>query len=135
MSSSRCRRVAAVAAVLLALAVAGCSGGTVGTPHETEVTASRVSGKPTVKGTRIDVHVTTNGVHPTGKQITAHTGAPVTFVVHGVAAGELHVHSSPEQRVVYPRGLSTAILRFDRPGVVDVESHQFDELVVRLEIR
>jgi hypothetical protein len=119
--------------LLVALAAAGCSAPD--SPHEASVTARPASGKPVVKGSRIDVAISAEGVHPSGKRVEVRAGAPLTLVIRATAPGELHVHSSPEQHVDYPRGLSTATLRIDQPGIVDVESHQLDKLVVQLEVR
>jgi hypothetical protein len=126
--------LATVAALLAVVAAAGCSDAA-GSPHEAEVTATPGGGKPADDGRRIDVTIAADGGHPSGKRVGVQTGAPVTLVIHATTHGELHVHSSPEQHVAYPRGTSTATLRIDRPGLVDVESHQLDELVVRLEVR
>ena len=129
------RALATVAALLaVAAAAAGCSDAA-GRPHEAEVTATPVGGKPAVDGRRIDVTIAAEGVSPSAKRVGVQAGAPVTLVIHATAHGELHVHSSPEQHVAYPRGTSAATLRIDRPGLVDVESHQLDDLVVRLEVR
>ena len=132
MSSRTPGRVLAALATIL-LVAAGCSDPD--SPHETSVTARPASGKPVVKGSRIDVAIRADGVHPSGERVEVRAGAPLTLVIRATAPGELHVHSSPEQHVDYPRGLSTATLRIDQPGIVDVESHQLDKLVVQLEVR
>jgi hypothetical protein len=135
MSSPIPGRVLATLATLLAVAAAaGCSETTHGA-HDPQMTSSPVSGQPTVQGRRIDVTIATDQVHPAGKRIVVRAGAPVTLVIQSATRGELHVHSSPERQVVYPRGRSSATLRIDQPGIVDVESHQLDKLVVRLEVR
>jgi phage-related baseplate assembly protein len=94
-----------------------------------------VSGSPHVDGTRVDVAVTADSVRPAGDRIRVHRDASVTFVIRATAPGELHVHSTPEQQIAYPRGTSVATVRLHRPGVVDVESHTLDRLVVQLEVR
>jgi hypothetical protein len=62
-------------------------------------------------------------------------GEPVTLLITATKAGELHVHSSPEQHVEFPSGTSAATLTLDQPGVVDVEDHALDKLIVQLEVR
>ena len=113
----------------------GCSGGSSHTPREAEITAAAVHGRAAIRGTRVDVTVNPQGVHPVGEADPGGAGAPVTVVIHATTAGDLHVHSSPAQRIAYPRGESTATLRLARPGLVDVESHQLDKLDVQLEVR
>lgn len=128
---------AAAAALVLAAGVTGCGTTTADPAAEAkaDVTARPVSGSPHVEGTRVDVAVTADSVRPAGDRVPVQRDAPVTFVVRATAPGELHVHSTPEQRIAYPRGTSVATLRLHRPGVVDVESHALDRLVVQLEVR
>ena len=49
--------------------------------------------------------------------------------------GEIHVHSDPEQELEYDAGTTTVeIAPIDQPGVVDVESHTLDAVIVQLEV-
>jgi hypothetical protein len=50
-------------------------------------------------------------------------------------AGELHVHSDPEQTLSYDEGTTTLELTVDQPGVVEVERHEPEALVLQLEVR
>ena len=50
-------------------------------------------------------------------------------------AGELHVHSKPEQFVEFEAGTSDAQAGHQRPGVVDIEEHESGHVVVQLEVR
>ena len=51
------------------------------------------------------------------------------------AAGEIHVHRTPEQEYVYGNGTTTLKLTpIDRPGVVEVETHDPQLVVVQLEV-
>jgi hypothetical protein len=52
-----------------------------------------------------------------------------------VGAGEIHVHSTPEKHIEFPAGHSEVTLKIDQPGVVDVEDHLLDKLIVQLEVR
>jgi hypothetical protein len=45
------------------------------------------------------------------------------------------VHSDPEQTIDYKAGTTTASLTIDRPGVVEVERHEPEALVLQLEVR
>ena len=45
------------------------------------------------------------------------------------------MHSSPEQEIEYDAGTTDKTLTIDQPGVVDVESHTLDKLIVQLEVR
>lgn len=127
---------ALVGAVLLAaaLALGGCSQQA---PETTapEVTATPLRGAPPATGTRIEVRITAHDVRASARRVRVAAGSPVALVIHASAPGELHVHSSPEQHVSYPRGTSVATVRLRQPGVVDVESHELDQLVTQLEVR
>jgi hypothetical protein len=46
------------------------------------------------------------------------------------------VHSDPEQELEYDAGTTTLTLtNLDRPGVVEVESHTLDKVIVQLEVK
>lgn len=85
-------------------------------------------------GQQVEVDLT-GGSTPDAQSVEVTSGEPVTLVVRADAAGELHVHSTPEQDLDYPAGRSEHPLVLDRPGVVDVESHDLGVVLVRLEVR
>ena len=45
------------------------------------------------------------------------------------------MHSEPEQELEYDAGTTTLDLTIDRPGVVEVESHTLDQVIVQLEVK
>jgi plastocyanin len=120
------RRILATAAVL-ACTVAGLSacgddgdGGSEGSDADPKLIKVRFSdGKVTPNGDRVDVEV----------------GQPVEFVVAADEAGEIHIHSEPEQALEYDEGEKTFKVEFDKPGVIVVESHNLDEVIVQLEVK
>lgn len=84
----------------------------------------------------IEITFTGNTVTPNGETVELAQGQDVEFVVKADAAGELHVHSTPEQTLSYSAGTTTIQVDLDEPpGVVEVEAHDLDKLVVKLEIR
>lgn len=84
---------------------------------------------------RLSLRVTPDGVTPNGEVLKIDVGETVTLEIDADDAGELHVHSTPEQEVSFEAGTSTHELSFDRPGVVEVESHDPTLLVARIEVR
>lgn len=86
-------------------------------------------------GTAIDVTFEGGTVTPSGEVRQAEVGEGVTLRITADAPGELHIHSTPEQEVPYDAGTSTVTLTFDRPGSVDVESHDLGIIIVKLEVR
>ena len=85
----------------------------------------------------VKVEVTFEGdtVTPNGERVEVETGQPIELEVTADAAGEIHVHSDPEQTLSYDAGTSTVEIEpIDKPGVVDVESHNLDKVIVQLEV-
>lgn len=86
-------------------------------------------------GTRIELTRTGDVFDPSGARVKVKRGEAVTLVIVSDTAGSLHVHSTPEQDVEYRQGTSTHEVVIDRPGVVEVESHDPDLVVLQLEVR
>lgn len=111
-------------ALVLACAVlTGCSGGD-------------GSGTDGSTGTTQTIQVTFKGdsVTPNGERVKVKLGSPVVLRIDADRAGEIHVHSTPEQEIPYPAGKSTEKITIDKPGVVDVESHALDKTIVQLQV-
>ena len=153
------RRTSALAALALALttALAACggeddhAGGHQGehgetdsspssspssSPAEPESSADDASGEsPEAGGTRIEIERAGDAFTPNGGRVEATAGEPITLVITADAPGELHVHSTPEQEIAYDAGTSEHEVTIDRPGVVEVESHEPHLVVLQLEVR
>ena len=85
----------------------------------------------------VPIEVTFEGdtVTPNGKRVEVETGQSVELDITADAPGEIHVHSDPEQSLEYDEGTSTIEIEgIDQPGVVDVESHDLDVVIVQLEV-
>ena len=104
-------------------------------PADASATAkpSKKASKPS--GTTIDITFKGDTVDPNGVQKKVKAGKPITLHIVADQPGELHVHSSPEQEIEYDAGTSDKKLTIDRPGIVEVESHTLEQLVVVLEVR
>ena len=131
-----------VAALLAVAGVAGCGGsgsgstGSAGASSaEAAVTAQPTPASATPSGTVLRIHLTSDSVDPAGTRVPVKAGQPVTLLITATAAGELHVHSTPEQHVDYPKGTSAATLTLDQPGIVEVESHALGKTIAQLEVR
>lgn len=114
--------VALVALAATAPGLAGCSGGG----------SSGSSG--TAGRTTVDITIKDGQVAPHGDRIDAEVGRPVVLHIDADRAGEIHVHSTPEQHIDFPQGTSTRKLTIDRPGIVDVEDHALDKVIVQLQV-
>ena len=74
-------------------------------------------------------------VEPSGERVAVEAGRPIDLVVTADEPGEIHVHSDPEHQIEYDAGTETFEIQIDRPGVVEVESHDLDEIIVQLEVQ
>jgi plastocyanin len=117
----RARRLAAALLLTTAgLALAGCGADDASTADPGPVT--------------IKVEFKDGTVTPNGDTVEVATGQEVTFEVSADEAGEMHVHSSPDQELAYDAGDSTHTITIDTPGTVDVESHDLDQVIVQLHV-
>lgn len=100
------------------------------TSSETETSPSPDPDRPvvevTISGSRVDAP---------GDRVKTTVGEPVTFAVTSDRAGELHVHSSPEQTPSFDVGTSDVEVIIERPGLIEVEEHESGELIAQLEVR
>jgi hypothetical protein len=119
------RLVAVVAlALLTALSVTGC-GSASSSPHASEL--------PTKV---IDITFSGSDTTPNGTDIDVAVGQRIEFDVTADKAGEIHVHSSPEQEFEYDAGSSTfQVTPIRAPGQVTVESHTLDKVLFKLVAR
>lgn len=113
------RVVVAVTALLVVLALAGCSE----EPAQQEQTGSD------------SITLTfENGQPPPLERVEVGVGEEMELVVMADEPGSLHVHSDPEQEFDYSSGTTTLKITIDQPGVVDVESHELGASVLQLEV-
>ncbi len=72
---------------------------------------------------------------PNGERVELGVDQTLVLTIEADEAGELHVHSTPEQEIAYDAGTSEHEIVIDRPGVVEVESHEPDVILLQLEVR
>lgn len=93
---------------------------------------------PTGSGDTVSFDITFEGdqVTPSGAEESIAQGSDIELVVQADKPGELHVHSSPEQELEYDAGTTTIPVKLSNqaPGVIDIESHDLDVVVIRLTI-
>ena len=120
------RRCAAVLVVLFCTVglLAGCG--------EDEPTEG--SDATTTDSQTIEITFSGDTVEPNGERVDVKAGEPITLQVKADEPGELHVHSNPEQELPYGTGTTTLKLTIDEPGVVEVESHELEKVIVQLEV-
>ena len=130
----------AATALVLALSLTACGSDnkSSGTAPEAELSATpaaQVSAAPGADAKVIAIKIAGGTVEPTGEHVDVKANQPIVLQINADAAGELHVHSSPEQHIEFPQGGSEITLKLAQPGEVDIEDHALDQLIVRLEVR
>jgi hypothetical protein len=118
------RRLLAAATVLATLTLVTACG-----------SEDQPSGDGTAKPKVIKVTFDGDSVTPNGERVEVTRGQDVRLDVTADEAGEIHVHSDPEQELEYRAGTSTVTIQgIDQPGTVDVESHHLEKVIVQLEV-
>jgi hypothetical protein len=69
---------------------------------------------------------------PNGERVELAVDQTLVLTIDADEAGDLHVHSTPEQEISYGTGTSEHEIVVDRPGVVEVESHDPDMILLQL---
>ena len=119
-------------ALSFSLALGACGSDEPGAAAPTSSTSSPTNGGD---GASIEIEREDDAFSPTGARVEVPVGEPVTLVITSDEAGEMHVHSTPEQAIAYDPGTSEHEVVIDRPGVVEVESHDPQLVVLQLEAR
>jgi hypothetical protein len=86
-------------------------------------------------GVVVAISIKGGTITPGGDRIEVGRDEVVTLEITSDRAGELHVHSKPEQYVEFEAGSSTHELVISAPGVVDVEDHDTGHVVIQLEVQ
>ncbi|MGZ4453559.1 MAG: hypothetical protein ACXVDH_07920 [Nocardioides sp.] len=125
------RRLMATLAVLLGMAglLTAC-----GSTNNADAAGNGTSTdtKPQV----IDVTFSGDTVTPNGERVDVAVGQKVQFVVKSDASGEIHVHSTPEKELEYAAGTTELTVGpFDKPGIIEVESHALEKTIVQLKVQ
>lgn len=128
----------ALAALTLApaLVLAGCAEATDSStsPESSSAPTSGASTNAAPEGATVEITLEDGKYDPQGSTVAVPLGVPVTIEITADAAGELHVHSDPEASIEYGVGETTETLTFDKPGVIEVESHETGVVVVNLQV-
>ena len=126
---SRSARLGAVlVSAVMALTMAAC-GSDDSSSRSDSVVKKDSSGTSTV-----DITFKGDSVTPQGTKVEVKAGDPLKLHITADKAGEIHVHSSPEQHIEYGAGTTDKTLTIDQPGVIDVESHSLDKLILQLTV-
>ena len=115
-------RSALTTLVVTAMLLAGCSSA-----------ADDVNGAASIDDA-IEIEIEGGKISPRGDRVKGKAVEVITLQIDSDRAGELHVHSTPEQEFSFDKGKSTIELTIDTPGVVDVEEHETGVVVLQFEV-
>ena len=126
----RLSAVAAPLVLVLAASLTACGGSDDADPRGGSQGVTQV-------GDAVAVTITREGdsFTPNGERVELAVDQTLVLTVESDEAGKIHVHSTPEQEITYDAGTSEHELVIDRPGVVEVESHEPDVVLLQLEVR
>lgn len=113
-----------VAVAAAALVLAGCSA-----DSDPEGEEAADAPPETVK-----ITITEDGITPLGERIEIPRDVSVPIEITADREGSLHVHSTPEQELDFIDGVTAHDLTIDRPGIVEVEMHDPDVVVLQLKV-
>lgn len=85
-------------------------------------------------GPTLAVTVAGEDVTPNAEEIDLGVGEPLTITFTSDRAGELHVHSKPEQYVEFGEGTTTRELVVETPGSVEIEEHDTGAVVAVVQV-
>lgn len=85
-------------------------------------------------GPSLEVSVKGEEVSPNAAELSVKTGEPIAMTITANRAGELHVHSKPEQYVEFEAGTTTKKLVITTPGTVEIEEHDTEAVVAVVEV-
>jgi hypothetical protein len=106
------------------------------TPSPTASQTQEETPSPTEEpGQTVAITIEGDQITPRGERLEVDRDEVVTLEIASDRAGELHVHSKPEQYVEFEAGSSTHELVISAPGVVDVEDHETGYVIVQLEVQ
>jgi hypothetical protein len=132
-------RIAAAAAIVAALILAGCGGdtGTVSSspnpdPDQHSPTSSAAEASDDVV---VDIVVRNGTVTPQGDRLEMKVGQKVTLRITSDAHDTIHVHSEPEQEFEIGKGEVEKSFTIDTPGQIAVEAHHLGVTIVQLVVR
>lgn len=100
-----------------------------GSPTRTPTTSA--TQRPAADET-IAIVVRGDAVAPNGKRVDLEVGGRLRLEIDANRAGELHVHSTPEQVLAFGEGEVIRDLVLDAPGIVEVEEHESGLVLLRV---
>jgi|TARA_B100000678_G_C18096295_1_gene456876 cytoskeletal protein RodZ len=108
---------------------------TASTPEPTASDSVTASEEPAPARPLLSVTIAGEDVQPNAQEIDLATGEKLAIEIQSDRAGELHVHSTPEQFIEFDAGTTSTRLVIETPGSVEVEDHDTSDVVALIEVR
>lgn len=105
------------------------------TPTSSPTPSATASQEPTEAGPALSVTIDGEDVRPNAQEIDLAVGEKLAIKIQSDRAGELHVHSTPEQFIEFDAGTTNTQLVIKTPGRVEVEDHDTSAVVALIEVR
>lgn len=137
MSGRGLRRLVPLAlSLVLAVGLTACGAGDAEPSGSTQTDAATPDeATPDDDSAAITVTREGDSFTPNGERVELAVDQTLVLTITSDEAGEIHVHSTPGQDIAYAAGTSEHEITIDRPGVVEVESHEPDLVLLQLEVR
>lgn len=125
------RRSAAVIAAVLAVLTLGLTAACSSSSNN----SSTSQGTDTSNRKVIAITFAGGRVTPIAESVDVNVGQTVVLDITADVAGEIHVHSTPEQHVEYGVGHTQVPLNaITLPGTIEVESHSLEKTILILQV-
>lgn len=111
------------------------SASTSSTPTPSPSPSATAEEEPAPAGPVLSVTIDGQDVGPNAEEIDLATGEKLTIDIQSDRAGELHVHSTPEQYIEFDAGTTSTRLVIETPGSVEVEEHDTSAVVALITVR
>ena len=105
------------------------------TPTPSPSASATAEEDPAPAGPVLSVTVDGQDIGPNAEEIDLTTGEQLTIDIRSDRAGELHVHSTPEQFIEFGAGTTSKRLVIETPGSVEVEEHDTSAVVALITVR
>ena len=92
------------------------------------------SSESTDLGPLLTITIDGEEVSPNAEEIHLGTGEKLLVEIDSDRAGELHVHSAPEQLIEFAEGTTNSEIVVNTPGTVEVEDHDTSAVVALIEV-
>lgn len=93
------------------------------------------SATPQAQGNAVEITVKGDQLTPNAGQVKVKVGDAVDLHITSDRAGELHLHTTPDQHIEFQAGETAATVKLTRPGRIELEEHESGKLLVQFVVQ